>query len=72
MGSRSQTVRCVPMGELLFLDVAQRKKDERLQALWQVYLEARAKADASKDIADGIAAGRAWAAWVEPFTGRAS
>ncbi len=60
------------MGDLLFLDVAQRKKDDRLQALWQVYLDARAKADATGNIADGIAAGKAWAAWVEPFTGRAS
>ncbi|HWU19364.1 MAG TPA: hypothetical protein VN155_16910 [Devosia sp.] len=60
------------MGDILFIDVAQRKKNDRLQALWQAYLEARAKADATGNIADGIAAGKAWAAWVEPFTGRAS
>lgn len=60
------------MGDLVFLNVGKRAKDERLQVLWQAYLEARAKADSSGDIADGIAAGKAWAAWVEPFTGRAS
>ena len=60
------------MGDIVFLDIAQRKKDDRLQALWQAYLDARDKADLTRDVKDGIAAGKAWAAWVEPFTGRAS
>lgn len=60
------------MGDLVFLDVANRSKDDRLQALWKRYLDAKSKADATGDINDGIAAGKAWAAWVEPFTGRAS
>jgi hypothetical protein len=60
------------MGDLVFLDVNKRVKDDRLQALWQAYLDARDKADRTRDVADGIAAGKAWAAWVEPFTGRAS
>lgn len=60
------------MGDLVFLDTGKRAKDDRIQALWQAYIDARAKADASGDINDGIAAGKAWAAWVGPFTGRAS
>lgn len=60
------------MGDIVFLDVGKRQKDDRLQALWKAYLDARTKADATGDISDGIAAGKAWAAWVEPFTGRAS
>lgn len=60
------------MGDIVFIDTAQRQRNDRLQALWQAYLDARAKADATGDILDGIAAGKAWAAWVEPFTGRAS
>lgn len=60
------------MGDLVFLNIDKRQKDDRLQALWQAYLDARDKADRTRDVADGIAAGKAWAAWVEPFTGRAS
>lgn len=60
------------MGDLVFLDIGNRSKNDRLQALWKAYLEAKARADATGDINDGIAAGKAWAAWVEPFTGRAS
>lgn len=60
------------MGDLVFIDTAQRRKDNRLQTLWQNYLEARARAEASRDINDGIAAGKAWADWVETFAGRAS
>lgn len=60
------------MGDIVFLDIGKRSKDDRLQALWKAYLEAKARADATGDINDGIAAGKAWAAWVEPFTGCAS
>ena len=60
------------MGDLVFLDIGKRGKDDRLQALWKAYLDARSRADTTGDINDGIAAGKAWAAWVEPFTGRAS
>lgn len=60
------------MGDIVFLDIGKRSKDDRLQALWKLYLEAKARADATGDINDGIAAGKAWAAWVEPFAGRAS
>lgn len=41
--------------------------DERMQALWQAFLEARGKALASGRIEDGISAGKAWAAWLDVF-----
>lgn len=55
------------MGELVFIGVAQKKRDDNLQALWDAYQKARDKAQASNDIMDGIAAGKAWRAWVEAF-----
>lgn len=55
------------MGKLLFIDVAQRKRDERTQTLWEAYLAARDRAERSRDVADGIAAGKAWAAWLDHF-----
>lgn len=55
------------MGDLLFLDVSKGKRDDRLQGLWDAYLSARKRAEASDDINDGIAAGKAWAAWLDAF-----
>lgn len=55
------------MGELLFIDVAQKRRDDRLQSLWDAYNAARGKAQTSGDITDGIAAGKAWAAWLDAF-----
>jgi hypothetical protein len=55
------------MGELLFIDVAQKRRDERLQALWDAYNAARERAQASGEITDGILAGKAWAAWLDAF-----
>ncbi len=34
------------MGELLFIDVAQKRRDERLQSLWDAYRAAQQKAQA--------------------------
>lgn len=56
------------MGELISLHTAQRKRDERVRDLWDAYLKARDKAERSRDIADGMAAGKAWAAWLDSFT----
>ncbi len=39
----------------------------RLDRLWQEWLEARAKALETLDIDDGIAAGRAWSAFLSEF-----
>lgn len=55
------------MGELLFIDVAQKRRDDRLQELWDAYNAARDKAQSSGDILDGIRAGKAWAAWLDAF-----
>ena len=55
------------MGDLVFIDAAQRKRNEKIQTLWDAYLAARDKAEKSRDIADGVAAGKAWAAWLDHF-----
>ncbi|WEK05748.1 MAG: hypothetical protein P0Y65_05695 [Candidatus Devosia phytovorans] len=55
------------MGEIVFLDVVQRKKSENLQTLWDAYVEARARCEKSLSMEDGMAAGRAWAAWLDAF-----
>ena len=55
------------MGDVLLFDAAQRERDDRLNALWSAYNEARGKAQASGDISDGIRAGKAWAAWLDAF-----
>jgi hypothetical protein len=39
----------------------------KLDALWNAYLVARDKAATSGDMADGIAAGRAWSRWLSTF-----
>ncbi|MCB1393835.1 hypothetical protein [Nitrobacter sp.] len=41
--------------------------ETRLDRLWREWLVARAKAQASQDITDGVAAGRAWARWLAEF-----
>lgn len=60
------------MGDVVFINNLDRKKDQGLQSLWDAYQAAREKAEASHDILDGIAAGKAWARWLAVFTGRAS
>jgi hypothetical protein len=60
------------MGDLLFIDVARKQRDESLQELWDAYLAAREKSDHTRDISDGIAAGKAWARWLQRFTGKPS
>ena len=43
----------------------------RIDSLWDAYTAAAAKAQATGDINDGIAAGRAWRAWLAEFEGKA-
>lgn len=43
-------------------------RDQQLERLWQRYLEARLRAEESTAIQDGIAAGKAWAEWLEAFS----
>lgn len=59
------------MGDVLFLNEAKGKR-ERLQSLWEAYLAARMDAEKTGDIADGIRAGKAWAAWLDAFSSVAS
>jgi len=37
------------------------------ETLWQAYLVARARAEASRDLADGTAAGKAWGQFLSAF-----
>jgi hypothetical protein len=52
----------------VILDGEEEQRQAKLQELWKAYLEAKDRAEVSRELDDGIAAGKAWAAWVEPFT----
>lgn len=56
------------MDDSVILDGDEEQRKAKLQALWKAYLEAKDRAEVSRELDDGIAAGKAWAAWVEPFT----
>ena len=55
------------MGDLVVLDMVKRKRDERADELWEEYRRAAKKAQSTLDIDDGVAAGRAWRAWLDQF-----
>ena len=57
------------MGDLIALDHAKHRVNPRAQELWEAYRRAAAKAQETRNIDDGIAAGLAWAEWVEFFLG---
>lgn len=59
------------MGDVISIGSARRQNSDSPQALWDAYKSAKAKSDATGDIADGIVAGKAWAAWVRLFEERA-
>ena len=44
--------------------------EDRVELAFAAYGEAAKRAQASLDVADGIAAGRAWATFLSLFTGR--
>jgi hypothetical protein len=56
------------MDDSVILDGDEEQRQAKLQQLWKAYLEAKDRAETSRELDDGIAAGKAWAAWVEPFT----
>ena len=56
------------MDDNALLDDDAEQREARLHELCKAYLEANARAEDSREMEDGIAAGKAWAAWVEPFT----
>lgn len=58
------------MGELIFIDVAAKRKDGNVQAAWDRYLAAREMAERSRDVSDGIAAGKAWREFLDLFAGK--
>jgi hypothetical protein len=60
------------MGELVFIDVAKKARNVTVQEAWDAYVAAQDKAKDTRDIADGIAAGHAWRAWLELFVQKAS
>jgi hypothetical protein len=55
------------MGDLVYIDTVRQRRDDSLQSLWDSYRAAQDRAQKSGDIADGIAAGKAWAAWLDAF-----
>lgn len=55
------------MGDLVVLDMAKRQRDQRADDLWEAYRLAALKAQATLDMEDGFAAGRAWRAWLDHF-----
>lgn len=56
------------MGDIVFIDVAQKRRDDRLQDLWNAFNSAREKAQApTGTFNDGVAAGKAWAAWLDAW-----
>ena len=52
--------------------LAQAMSENMLERRWREYLEARDRAENSRDIKDGIAAGRAHARFLEEFEGPAA
>lgn len=55
------------MGEVVSISAVKEQRGKTLDALWTEYTSARAKAEKSLDIRDGINAGKAWAAWLDAF-----
>lgn len=59
-------MRTVPkMGDVVAFDVIRSKLPKGSEEVWQAYLTARDRAEKSRDIRDGIEAGKAWAAWLK-------
>lgn len=52
------------------LSVASEQRKLTLEQAWAAYVDAAAKAWSTMSIADGIAAGQAWRAWLELFEPR--
>lgn len=55
------------MGDLVVIQDLYRQRDQRIEGLWQAYLVARDRAEHSRDVRDGVAAGKAWAAFLDQF-----
>lgn len=57
------------MGEVVFIDVAQKKKAVTLQAAWEAYVSAHRLSQETLNFQDGVAAGKAYKAFLDLFTG---
>lgn len=57
-------------GKLILIDDARKDRDLTVAETWDAYVAARELADRTKKIEDGIAASKAWRAWVELFDRR--
>lgn len=60
------------MGDLVFIDVAKKRRNLTVQEAWEEYLAAKDRADATRAIEDGIRAGKAWGVWLELFAGKSA
>lgn len=58
------------MGKVVLIEAARTERAISVEAAWQAYLVAREKADQTRNIEDGITAGKAWRAWLELFDRR--
>lgn len=58
------------MNKIISIAAAREQRQVSEQDAWRAYLAARDKAERSRDIHDGIAAGKAWALWLHIFEGK--
>jgi hypothetical protein len=55
------------MGDVFSFDKCGDEPERNLDVLWAVYFRARKKAELTGAIEDGVAAGKAWAAWLHVY-----
>lgn len=55
------------MGKVVLIEAARTQRAQSMEAAWQRVLDTRDVAMRSRDIRDGIAAGKAWREWLELF-----
>jgi hypothetical protein len=56
------------MGEVLQISVALAAKAATVQEAWDAWVAADTRAKETRNIEDGIRAGKAWRIWLELFT----
>ena len=58
------------MGELVFIDVAAKKRDVTVQEAWDRFVEAKLRAERTLDLKDGIDSGKAYRQFIELYAVR--
>lgn len=43
------------------------ERTRRIEEAWKIYLDARERAEQTRNVVDGIAAGKAWRQWLDLF-----